>query len=214
MEDFFRNAFSYFGNSSSNRPENDFIGQNVEVGTRMLRVKRLIAEGGYGTVFEAVDQSKGQHYALKRLLAHDEETSKSIIREIEIIKKLSGHPNIITFVSAASVGKEKSRHIGAEFLIVTEFCRGGQLTDHLPAPRQGILLSHSLILQIMHQISSAVQHMHQQSPPIIHRDLKMENLLLTDSFILKLCDYGSASTKTFSPDPTWSALQRSRVQEE
>lgn len=56
--------------------------------------------------------------------------------------------------------------------------------------------------------------MHSQCPPVIHRDLKIENLLLTDNFIIKLCDFGSATTITYSPDQSWTALKRGSVQEE
>nr|VZI13877.1 unnamed protein product [Spirometra erinaceieuropaei] len=122
MGEFIRSALGYFGNSSSANKENELVGQVIEVGKQNFRIKRVIAEGGYAVVFEGIDTTKGKSVAIKRLLAHDEETSKNVLNEIGVLKKLNGDPNIIEFFSAACVGKEKSKHVGTEFLIVTEFC--------------------------------------------------------------------------------------------
>ncbi|CAL8087609.1 unnamed protein product [Calicophoron daubneyi] len=214
MADYLKSAFSYLANSSLVKNENEFLGSTIYVGTLTLRIKRVIAEGGYGVVYEAQDATKSTCYALKRMLAHDKPTCDLILHEINILKQLSGHPNIMRFYSAASVGKEKLKVVGTEFLIVTEYCRGGQLTQYLPTPRQEKPFSVNTIIQLMHQTCRAVQHMHSQSPPVMHRDLKIENLLLSEEFVIKLCDFGSASTTSYIPDPSWSALKRSVVQEE
>ncbi|OON18071.1 DnaJ domain protein [Opisthorchis viverrini] len=118
------------------------------------------------------------------------------------------------FFHAASVGKERTKTVGTEFLIVTELCKGGQLSQYLPTPRHERPFSSEVIAQVMHQTCRAVQHMHNQCPPVMHRDLKIENLLLSEDFVIKLCDFGSASTTSYTPDTSWSALQRLTVQEE
>lgn len=211
MADFFKSAFGILGGGPV-RDGNDFVGQYVELGNQKLRVKRLIAEGGFAFVFVAQDVNSGKDYALKRLLANDEEKSKAIMDEIKYLKKLSGHPNIVQFITAASIGKEQSDHGQAEFLLLTELCSGGQLVDILNA--QSGSMTPDLVLRIFYQTCRAVQHMHKQKPPIIHRDLKVENLLLSDQGTLKLCDFGSATTTTHYPDSSWSAIQRSLVEDE
>lgn len=55
--------------------------------------------------------------------------------------------------------------------------------------------------------------MHSQAPPIIHRDLKIENLLISSESTIKLCDFGSATVEVFRPDLTWSANQHSALEE-
>uniref|UniRef100_A0A5K3F440 Cyclin-G-associated kinase n=2 Tax=Mesocestoides corti TaxID=53468 RepID=A0A5K3F440_MESCO len=213
MGDFIRSAFGYFGGPSQSVKENELVGQLVDVGKTQFRIRRVIAEGGFAVVFEGYEHSKGKSFAIKRLLAQDKEMCDAVMREVDIIKRLSGHPNIIGFFGAACVGKEKSRHVGTEFLIVTELCSGGALADFLPTPHQQKPLPLNIVLQILAQTSRAVQHMHKQSPPIIHRDLKVENLLLSEKFTIKLCDFGSASTETYAPTLLWSATERGRTQE-
>ncbi|KAG8186867.1 hypothetical protein JTE90_024110 [Oedothorax gibbosus] len=211
MSDLFKSAFGYFSNNIP-REEHDFVGQIVELDNQKFRVKKVIAEGGFGYVFVAQDISNGKEFALKRLLAGDNEANKSIMHEIKYLKKLSGHPNIIQFYAAASIDKESSDQGKTEYLLLTELCTGGQLTDVLNARQSP--LSCAQVIQIFYQTCSAVQHMHSQNPSIIHRDLKIENLLLSTDSKIKLCDFGSATTKSCHPDSSWTAIQRSLVEDE
>lgn len=69
------------------------------------------------------------------------------------------------------------------------------------------------IAKIFYQVCKAVAHMHSQVPPIIHRDLKIENLLISGESSIKLCDFGSATTEVMRPDITWSANQHSSLED-
>lgn len=211
MTELFKSALGYFA-SANVKEDHEFVGQIVELGQLKLRVKRVLAEGGFGFVFAAQDLSSNKEYALKRMFAADEEASKSILQEINVLKRLTGHPNVINFIAAAATEKSPSGHSKSEYLLLTELCPGGPLVDILqeaPAP-----LSLNQVLQIFYQACSAVQHMHNQSPPIIHRDLKIENLLLSSKGTIKLCDFGSSTTKSYQPDNYWTAIQRSLVEDE
>ncbi|KAM6469373.1 cyclin-G-associated kinase isoform 3-T3 [Liasis olivaceus] len=198
---------------AASRDQNDFVGQVVEMGEMKLRIKKVIAEGGFAFVYEAQDLGSGKDYALKRLLSNEEEKNKAIIQEVCFMKKLSGHPNIVQFCSAASIGKEESDTGQGEFLLLTELCRG-QLVEFLKKAESKGPLSCDTVLKIFYQTCRAVQHMHKQKPPIIHRDLKIENMLMSNQGTIKLCDFGSATIVAHYPDYSWSAQRRATVEDE
>ncbi|XP_062827613.1 cyclin-G-associated kinase isoform X3 [Anolis carolinensis] len=198
---------------AASRDQNDFVGQVVEMGEMKLRIKKVIAEGGFAFVYEAQDLGSGKDYALKRLLSNEEEKNKAIIQEVCFMKKLSGHPNIVQFCSAASIGKEESDTGQGEFLLLTELCRG-QLVEFLKKAESKGSLSCDTVLKIFYQTCRAVQHMHKQKPPIIHRDLKIENMLMSNQGTIKLCDFGSATNVAHYPDYNWTAQKRATVEEE
>ncbi|XP_068630844.1 cyclin-G-associated kinase isoform X2 [Battus philenor] len=208
----FKSAMGYFSSGGANGgSDNDFVGQFVEIGNMKLRVKKVIAEGGFAFVFVAQDVSTGTEYALKRLMAADDQANKNIIQEISILKKLSGHPNIIKYIAASFIDKTKTTHGMGEYLLLTDLCSGGSLMEALQNRGQAFPLQ--TILRVFYQTCRAVQHMHNQVPPIAHRDLKLENFLISNEGTIKLCDFGSATTDVYSPNPSWSANQRNMLEE-
>lgn len=66
--------------------------------------------------------------------------------------------------------------------------------------------------KVLYQTALAIEQMHRLG--IIHRDLKIENILFDDVGYVKLCDFGSATTNSYSPDHTWTPIQRSLVEDE
>ncbi|CAH0727918.1 unnamed protein product, partial [Brenthis ino] len=208
----FKSAMGYFSSGGANGgSDNDFVGQFVEIGNMKLRVKKVIAEGGFAFVFVAQDVSSGTEYALKRLMAADEQANKNIIQEISILKKLSGHPNVIKYIAASFIDKAKTSHGMGEYLLLTDLCSGGSLMEALQNRGQAFPLP--TILRVFYQTCKAVQHMHAQVPPIAHRDLKLENFLISSEGTIKLCDFGSATTDVYTPNPSWSANQRNMLEE-
>ncbi|KAM3962866.1 cyclin-G-associated kinase isoform 2-T2 [Aphomia sociella] len=208
----FKSAMGYFSSGGANGgSDNDFVGQFVEIGNMKLRVKKVIAEGGFAFVFVAQDVSSGAEYALKRLMAADEQANKNIIQEISILKKLSGQPNVIKYIAASFIDKSKTAHGMGEYLLLTDLCTGGSLMEALQNKGQAFPLP--TILRVFYQMCRAVQHMHAQVPPIAHRDLKLENFLISNEGTIKLCDFGSATTDVYSPNPSWSANQRNMLEE-
>ncbi|XP_055353970.1 AP2-associated protein kinase 1-like [Paramacrobiotus metropolitanus] len=213
MGDLIRSALDYIGGGQTPavKDDSDLVGNIVEIENRKFRVKRLIAEGGYAYVYLVQDVEGGKDYALKRLLAHDEDAAKNIKQEIRFLKKLTGHPYIIGYVAAALCKRPEKANV-EEYLILTEFCSGGQVISLLK--NRELPLSVPDVLTIFYQTCKAVQHMHKQSPAIIHRDLKVENLLIGEDRKVKLCDFGSATTETHAPDMSWESLRRNLVEEE
>lgn len=156
-------------------------------------------------MYVARDIQSGNDYALKRLFGCDKEECNNIIKEIKIHKQVSGHPNVVKFITASFI--DRTQNSGrAEYLLVTELCMGGSLYDCLDNP-----LEPQTVLKIMYQATKAVAHLHSQN--INHRDIKVENFLIGSDGLLKLCDFGSATTDFHSPDITWSTQQRNNLEE-
>uniref|UniRef100_A0A914XU48 Protein kinase domain-containing protein n=1 Tax=Panagrolaimus superbus TaxID=310955 RepID=A0A914XU48_9BILA len=216
MADLFRSAFSYIQQAAPIRQGSNglgashpLVGTTVDVGGIKVKLRSLLAEGGFGLVFSAED-SQGNLYALKRLLSGDKEAADAAIREIKFQKELSGPSSIVQFVSAATRNQEQTSHGRAEFLLLTELCSGGPLLDLM---QKGPISSEN-IFKIFYAASSAVKHMHDRNTPVTHRDIKIENLLFTSDGFIKLCDFGSATTEVWRPDDDWNALKRSLLEEE
>ncbi|XP_034485257.1 cyclin-G-associated kinase [Drosophila innubila] len=237
MGDFFKSLnFNYFNNTTSSNVgddvlngsgggggggvsgstvnsgslDNDYVGQFVEIGGQKLRANCVIAEGGYAFVYVAQDVKTGTEYALKRLIGADQQACQAINNEIMVHRQLSGHGNIVTFVGSNCIAPTAQQ--GAQFLLLTELCRGGSLIDCFRMDNSP--LDPPVILRIFYQMARAVAHMHTQTPPIAHRDIKIENFLIGNDKQIKLCDFGSASKELLSPTFEWSAQQRNMLEDQ
>ncbi|XP_037946068.1 cyclin-G-associated kinase [Teleopsis dalmanni] len=216
MSEFFKSAMGYFNTptpqstaSGGGNTTNEFCGQIVNISGQKLRVKSVIAEGGYAFVYVAQDIQTNREYALKRLLGADKQACNAIINEINTHQQLSNHPNIVSFENAMFIDKTSGPQQRAEYLLLTELCKGGSLIDCLQQT-----LDPSLVLRIFYQAARAVSHMHSQTPPIIHRDIKIENFLIGNDKQLKLCDFGSCTREIYLPSLEWGATQRGVLEEQ
>ncbi|XP_017880084.1 cyclin-G-associated kinase [Ceratina calcarata] len=209
MSDYFKSALGYLNGAVNT---NEYVGQILEINNVKLRVTRLLAEGGWALVFAVEDINTGKEYALKRLIAVDEEANRSIVQEIEVLKRLSGHPNVIQYLYAQRVEREDRK--GYEYLLVTELCPGGTVADILRCLSPNSLTL-AQICKIAYQATRAVHHMHNQQPePLVHRDIKLENFLIGSDGLIKLCDFGSASNQQILPNPSWNAQKRANLEDQ
>lgn len=167
---------------------------------RRFRVKRLLSDAGrFGEIYEAEEvgaqQSPGKAVAVK-VMPFTSDTRRSIQREAKIHKILSGHPHIVKLESAFNLEHPKDHTKQAIFVL--EFCNGGSLLDVINK-RIRFPLGEAEVLLIFLQVCEAVGHMHSCDPPVAHRDIKIENVLLcvdesSGASTWKLCDFGSATT--------------------
>jgi len=143
-----------------------------------------IGEGAYGTVYLAKDRESGRIVALKKLRMKKEKGGFPLtsIREIKILKSLD-HPNIVSLLEI-SVGKSPD-----SIFLVFEYCDHdfASLLDRIARP-----FSEAEVKTIMMQLLSATNYLH--SNFILHRDMKLSNLLMTNRGQLKLADFGLART--------------------
>ncbi|KAL2330885.1 hypothetical protein Fmac_018466 [Flemingia macrophylla] len=164
-------------------------GRTVDVGNLKIHVVKAIAEGGFSCVYlarDAVHMSK--QYALKHIICNDEESLGLVKKEISVMKVLVGHPNVVTLHAHTIFDMCRTK----EAFLVMEFCERS-LVSVLESRGAGYF-EEKQVLVIFRDVCNAVFAMHCQSPPVAHRDLKAENLLLSSDGLWKLCDFGSTST--------------------
>ncbi|XP_072479648.1 BMP-2-inducible protein kinase isoform X2 [Notamacropus eugenii] len=164
------------------------------VGRYQVTLEEQLAEGGFSTVF-LVRTHGGIRCALKRMYVNNMPDLNICKREITIMKELSGHKNIVGYLDCAI--NSVSDNVW-EVLILMEYCRAGQVVNQMNKRLQ-TGFTESEVLQIFCDTCEAVARLHQCKTPIVHRDLKVENILLNDGGNYVLCDFGSATNKFLNP---------------
>ncbi|XP_051508417.1 AP2-associated protein kinase 1 isoform X4 [Myxocyprinus asiaticus] len=172
-----------------------FIGRVFTIGRHQVTVEETVAEGGFAIVF-LVRTHQGIRCALKRMYVNNEYDLQVCKMEIQIMRDLVGNKNIVGFLDS-SITAVGSGDVW-EVLILMDFCRGGQVVN-LMNQRLQTGFSESEVLQIFCDTCEAVARLHQCKSPIIHRDLKVENILLHDRGHYVLCDFGSATNRSQNP---------------
>lgn len=179
---------------------------NMRINGMDISFIRLLDEGGFSYVFEAVDTRTGTPLAVKRLIVQDAETAKLVRMEIKIMQDLKNHPNIIHLFGTLEQ-MEGSKRV---FYIVMEKASMSLIQLMQDRLDQGKRFSLNEIFNIFHSICSGVESLHRMEPPVQHRDLKVENVLRAGNSF-KLCDFGSCTTRVYSLD---SKQERSIAEED
>ncbi|KAM6976897.1 NUAK family SNF1-like kinase 1 [Aplochiton taeniatus] len=142
-------------------------------------VMETLGKGTYGKVKKAVERATKKTVAIKSIRKEtitDDLDKVHIQREIEITSSLK-HPNIIRFQEVF-----ESRD---KIVIVMEYASQGELYDYVHKRRR---LAEAEARDVFRQITSAVHYCHKNG--VVHRDLKLENILLDKDLNVKLADFG------------------------
>lgn len=138
-----------------------------------------LGRGTYGKVKKAIERHSGREVAIKSIRKEkikDEQDMVHIRREIEIMSSLR-HPHII---SIYEVFENKDK-----IVIVMEYASKGELYDYISERRR---LTERETRHFFRQIVSAVHYCHKNG--VVHRDLKLENVLLDENCNIKIADFG------------------------
>uniref|UniRef100_A0A452V8Q9 non-specific serine/threonine protein kinase n=1 Tax=Ursus maritimus TaxID=29073 RepID=A0A452V8Q9_URSMA len=167
----------------------------------------LVGNGTYGQVYKGRHVKTGQLAAIKVMdVTEDEE--EEIKLEINMLKKYSHHRNIATYYGAF-IKKSPPGH-DDQLWLVMEFCGAGSITD-LVKNTKGNTLKEDWIAYISREILRGLAHLHIHH--VIHRDIKGQNVLLTENAEVKLVDFGVSAQldrtvgrrNTFIGTPYWMA---------
>ncbi len=148
------------------------------------RIERVLGSGGFGHVYQAVDLSTNQQYAVKEYLVTGASGQEQLKHEAAVLSQLH-HPNLPAFQDAFI---ERGR-----YYVVLNYIEGNDLTDIIRIARQrNDIVPIPRIMEWLLAICDAVIFLHSQRPPVIHRDIKPDNIRITPNGVAILVDLGNA----------------------
>lgn len=187
-------------------------GTKIQCGNHRVVIQKYLSEGGFAHVYlvKLPSPVNGTDQAvLKRVAVPDKESLRGMRTEVETMKRLKGHKAIVTYIDSHA---SELRGGGYEVFLLMEFCNGGGLIDFMNTRLQH-RLTEPEILNIFADVAEGVACMHYLKPPLLHRDLKVENVLISvigSVRKFKLCDFGSAAP----PRPAPTTTQECRLMDE
>lgn len=164
------------------------IEETTGMPTAKYKILSGIGDGSFGTVYLAENLLTKQNVAMKKIekLKENEIDDLELKNEIDILKKLD-HPNIVKIFEFYNTP--------TTYFIITEYCKGGELYGYL-----NIQYSEHQLAVLFYQVFSGLCYLHENN--IIHRDLKLENILVSEIeknqksnenyFVIKIIDFGTA----------------------
>ncbi|ODQ57881.1 hypothetical protein WICANDRAFT_33608, partial [Wickerhamomyces anomalus NRRL Y-366-8] len=165
-------------------------GTKLQVGSHETEIVKYLAEGGFAHIYtvKQTPVEDGLEIAcLKRVIVKTKPELNLLRKEVDTMKKLANNKYVVKYYDSNAQKLEDGTY---EVLLLMEYCPNKSLLD-LMNQHLKTKLSTDQILKIMFEISVAVSSMHYMN--LIHRDLKVENVLINANNDFKLADFGSTS---------------------
>lgn len=164
------------------------------------RIERLLGSGGFGAVYLAIDERLHRNVAIKvcstrRLPPHEADAAARLFQSEALTLARLRHPGLTAIWDYFNDG--------TEWYLVMEYVPGETLRDLLR--RAAGPLPQAAAIEYARQLCTVLGYLHKQHPPIVFRDLKPANIMVTPEGRLKLIDFGIA--RLFSPDKTADTAQ-------
>ncbi|KAF6004551.1 WNK lysine deficient protein kinase [Cyanidiococcus yangmingshanensis] len=159
---------------------------------RFLRFPEVLGTGAYKTVYKGFDADNGIEVAWNKLhierLTHQD--TERVMNEVNILRTIQ-HPNIINLFAGWEVRDERGRVRGAHF--ITELMTSGTLKQYIAKVK---IIRVKVIRKWCRNVLEAIHYLHSCSPPIMHRDLKCDNIFINGNVgEVKIGDLGLSSVK-------------------
>lgn len=151
----------------------------MQTQTDFYKVGKVIGKGAFGKVNLAIHRLSGKFVALKSInktFMNEEASKRKVMQEFNILRR-ARHANIVRLYE----NFETPQHI----VFVMEVCGGGDLLTYVRRRRK---LKEDVSKFIFRQIIDGLRYCHSKN--VLHRDIKLDNILLTSEGYVKVCDFG------------------------
>jgi serine/threonine protein kinase len=172
----------------------NLVGKIIKIGDTKYKWTKKLDKGTYSTIYEGYTDKDRSQVAIKHMSFKISQTGiyEEYLREVSILEEIESHPNIVKLIDK----KEAVNGTDMDVILIFEFCI--QNLAKIVANRTKKLetgLPEEIILKILFDISKGLSWMHEMEPPIIHRDVRINNILLGSNGNYKLINFGRCTKK-------------------
>ncbi|CAL9729995.1 actin-regulating kinase 1 [Monosporozyma unispora] len=176
----------------------------LTVGSHNVKILKYLTSGGFAQIYsvEVLHPSQSLYgfnlACLKRVIVPDKPSLNVLRAEVDAMKLLRNNKNVVSYIDSHAA-RYPLQNGAYEVLLLMEYCEKGGLIDFLNTRLQHRLQENE-VLNIMSQVCQGVATMHALQPALIHRDIKIENVLISRDGEFKLCDFGSVCGRIRNPN--------------
>lgn len=156
---------------------------NALIGGR-YRISEMFSDGGFGTVYLAIDTRDNSPCVLKKNKDISEENRRQFAHEADLLRGLS-HRNLVKVLDYLDIPNDGQ-------YIVMELIQGDDLQSLMARRNRHDPMDIKWAMSVIDQVCDALSYLHTQNPPVIHRDVKPANIRITGDGRAVLIDFGIA----------------------